>query len=50
MVLVDRRFQRELPISPNYVGVVVDSRSTGEHVKVEWTDEVQQVWLLSNKE
>jgi len=50
MVLVDRRFQRELPISPNYVGVVVDSRSTGEHVKVEWTDDVQQVWLLSNKE
>jgi len=50
MVLVDRRFQRELPISPNYVGVVVDSRSTGEHVKVEWTDEQQQVWLLSKKE
>jgi pyrimidine operon attenuation protein/uracil phosphoribosyltransferase len=50
MVLVDRRFQRELPISPNYVGVVVDSRSTGEHVKVEWTDDQQQVWLLSKKE
>jgi hypothetical protein len=29
---------------------VVDSRSTGEHVKVEWTDEQQQVWLLSKKE
>lgn len=50
MVLVDRRFQRELPISPNYVGVVVDSRSTGEHVKVEWNAHEQQVWLLSNKE
>jgi pyrimidine operon attenuation protein/uracil phosphoribosyltransferase len=50
MVLVDRRFQRELPISPNYVGVVVDSRSTGEHVKVDWTEDQQQVWLLSKKE
>lgn len=50
MVLVDRRFQRELPISPNYVGAVVDSRSTGEHVIVEWTDNQHQVWLLSNKE
>ena len=50
MVLVDRRFQRELPISPNYVGVVVDSRSTREHVKVDWTEDQQQVWLLSKKE
>ncbi len=50
MVLVDRRFKRELPISPNYVGVEVDSRSTGEHVKVDWSETVQQVWLLSNTE
>jgi pyrimidine operon attenuation protein/uracil phosphoribosyltransferase len=50
MVLVDRRFQRELPISPNYTGVVVDSRSTGEHVKVDWSLDHPQVWLLSSKE
>jgi hypothetical protein len=26
---------------------VVDSRSTGEHVKVEWLENDNKVWLLS---
>jgi pyrimidine operon attenuation protein / uracil phosphoribosyltransferase len=50
MVLIDRRFNRELPIAADYTGAIVDSRSTGEHVKVEWKNEDNKVWLLSKKE
>jgi len=49
MVLVDRRYNRELPIAADYHGVVVDSRSTGEYVKVEWNPNINQTWLLPNK-
>lgn len=37
MVLIDRRFSRELPIQPDYVGRQVDSIAS-ERVKVEWTE------------
>ncbi|MBS3913752.1 MAG: bifunctional pyr operon transcriptional regulator/uracil phosphoribosyltransferase PyrR [Bacteroidetes bacterium] len=50
MVLIDRRYNRELPIAADYTGAVVDSRSTGEHVKVEWLGNDNKVWLLSKKE
>jgi pyrimidine operon attenuation protein/uracil phosphoribosyltransferase len=49
MVLIDRRMERELPIMPQYWGLVVDSKSTGEYVKVEWSDQEQMVWLLDEK-
>jgi pyrimidine operon attenuation protein/uracil phosphoribosyltransferase len=50
MVLVDRRFQRELPIKPDYTGVTIDSRNTNDFVKVEWeNDNHVQVWLLEDK-
>lgn len=35
MVLIDRRYSRDLPIQPNYVGKTVDTLNT-EKVKVEW--------------
>ena len=35
LVLIDRRFSRELPIEPNYVGLTVDTIDT-EKVVVEW--------------
>ena len=35
LVLIDRRFSRELPIEPNYVGMRVDAIDT-EKVVVEW--------------
>ena len=35
LVLIDRRFSRELPIEPNYVGMTVDAIDT-EKVIVEW--------------
>ena len=37
MVLIDRRFCRQLPIEPNYVGKSVDSIDE-EKVKVEWNE------------
>lgn len=49
MVLVDRRFQRELPIKPDYTGVTIDSRNTNDFVKVEWTNQSVKVWLLDDK-
>ena len=35
MVLVDRRFNRHLPISPDFVGITIDSLDKA-HVKVHW--------------
>lgn len=51
LVLVERLFERELPIKPDFYGVLVDSRNTNNYVRVEWqaSNEVQ-VWLLENKE
>lgn len=37
LTLVDRRFNRELPISANYIGMVVDALDQA-YVKVEWED------------
>ena len=37
-VLVDRRFNRELPIQPDYCGKVIDT-VTSQKVKVEWDKE-----------
>lgn len=46
LTLIDRRFQRELPIQPDYVGRWVDSLD-GQRVSVEWqeTDGADQVVL-----
>ena len=38
LTLIDRRFSRELPIQPNYVGKTVDSIDS-ERVIVEWKEE-----------
>ena len=37
-VLVDRRFNRELPIQPDYYGKAIDS-VISQRVKVEWDTE-----------
>jgi len=39
LVLIDRRFSRELPIEPNYVGMTVDAIDT-EKVVVEWNTDL----------
>ena len=50
LVLVDRRFGRELPIQPDYVGKWVDSID-GQRVNVEWqeSDGKDQVLLLNDR-
>lgn len=35
LVLVDRRFHREIPVSPDYCGITVDALEN-EYVKVSW--------------
>jgi pyrimidine operon attenuation protein / uracil phosphoribosyltransferase len=49
MVLVDRRFSRELPIQPDYVGQSIDS-IIGQKVKVHWQerDKKDEVILIDN--
>ncbi|HTL80747.1 MAG TPA: bifunctional pyr operon transcriptional regulator/uracil phosphoribosyltransferase PyrR [Bacteroidia bacterium] len=50
LVLVDRRFSRNLPIQAKYAGVTVDTVAS-EKVIVEWkeTDGEDQVWLITNE-
>lgn len=50
LVLVDRRFRRELPIEPQYVGRSIDSLGA-EHVRVEWGEQAgtDRVVLLNEK-
>ncbi|PCH95109.1 MAG: bifunctional pyr operon transcriptional regulator/uracil phosphoribosyltransferase [Bacteroidetes bacterium] len=46
LVLIDRRFSRQIPIEPNYVGKAVDTVQT-QKVRVEWSeiDGKDQVYL-----
>jgi pyrimidine operon attenuation protein / uracil phosphoribosyltransferase len=50
LVLVDRRFSRNLPIQAKYSGCIVDTIAS-EKVKVEWkeADGEDHVWLLTNE-
>lgn len=46
-VLIDRKFNRENPVSPDYVGKTVDTRGHGQKVKVEWEEKNYKVWLIN---
>jgi len=48
MVLVDRKFNRELPIQPDYVGEEVDTR-TNDRVEVKWDSNFStpEVWIIT---
>ena len=48
LVLIDRRFSRQLPIEPNYVGSKIDTMET-EKVKVEWQELEGQDRVLVQK-
>ena len=50
LVLVDRRYSRQLPIEPNYVGLTVDARAH-QKVKVNWneTEGENNIWLISSE-
>ena len=50
LVFIDRKFSREIPIEPNYVGKAIDSIMS-EKVRVLWneTDGTDEVWLNSKE-
>jgi pyrimidine operon attenuation protein/uracil phosphoribosyltransferase len=48
LCLVDRRFNRHLPINSDYTGLVVDALDEA-YVKVEWLEDGGQVILFSAK-
>ena len=41
LVLIDRRFSRDLPIQPDYTGVQVDALQ-GDKVKVQWKEQSKE--------
>jgi pyrimidine operon attenuation protein / uracil phosphoribosyltransferase len=47
LCLIDRKFNRETPIAPDYFGKVVDTRGKVQKVKVDWEDNNHQIWLLN---
>ena len=47
LVLIDRRFSRELPVQPDYVGHVVDTILT-QKVKVYWKEKVVLIDKIGN--
>lgn len=49
MVLIDRKYQRELPLSPNYTGKQVDTRSK-DKVIVDLRAKEKAVWITTNKD
>ncbi len=50
LVLVDRRFNRELPVQSDYTGITIDALAK-EYVKVEWKEEhgIDQILFFSGK-
>lgn len=50
LVLVDRRFSREIPIEPNYIGIQVDSIAS-QNVRVSWkeTDNSDKIELITGE-
>ena len=48
MVLIDRKYNRELPIQPDYTGEAVDTRAK-DRVKVELAEEDKKVWIITEQ-
>ncbi len=50
LVLVDRKYSRDLPIQADYVGISVDTRSN-DKVKVEWKENSKKdsVQIVTNQ-
>ena len=50
LVLVDRKYTRDLPIQPNYIGRSVNTMQT-QRVMVEWQEsggKTDSIWLIDN--
>lgn len=46
--LINRKYRREVPIQPDYVGEQIDSRAD-DYVKVEWENTQCKVWIITDK-
>jgi len=49
LTLINRRFNREIPIQPDFIGLTVDTQS-GEVVSVKWDDEENKSSVIMLKE
>jgi len=49
LVLIDRKYNRELPIQPDYIGESVDTRAN-DRVIVEWETEQPNVWIITQED
>lgn len=51
LVLIDRRYSRDLPIQPDYVGLAIDTRAH-DKVKVQWSENAKQdlVHIITDNE
>ncbi len=48
VTLINRKYRREVPIQPDYVGEQIDSRAD-DYVKVEWEQNQCKVWIITDK-
>ncbi|MFT6112853.1 MAG: pyrimidine operon attenuation protein/uracil phosphoribosyltransferase [Bacteroidia bacterium] len=48
VTLINRKYNREVPIQPDYVGEHIDSR-IDDYVKVDWVDNNCKVWIITDK-
>ena len=46
LTLINRKYKREVPIHPDYIGEHVDSR-TDDFVKVDWNNEKCKIWIIT---
>lgn len=47
VTLINRKFKREVPIHPDYIGEHIDSRND-DYVKVDWENENCKVWIITD--
>lgn len=48
LTLINRKYRREVPIHPDYVGEEIDSR-VDDYVKVDWKNNQCKVWIITDK-
>ncbi|MEN8695902.1 MAG: bifunctional pyr operon transcriptional regulator/uracil phosphoribosyltransferase PyrR [Bacteroidia bacterium] len=47
VTLINRKYRREVPIQPDYVGEEIDSR-VDDYVKVDWEEKNCKVWIITD--
>ncbi len=47
VTLINRKYNREVPIQPDYIGENIDTR-TNDYVKVDWEKNQCKVWIITD--